>query len=236
MIKLSPSILSADFSCIGSQIAEIERAGVDMVHLDVMDGHFVPNISIGLPVIESLRKNSKLVFDSHLMIADPMNYADRFAQAGSDIITFHIEACQSDREVLEVIRTIKLAGKRPGLSLNPDTDIQSIFKFLEHIDFVLVMSVNPGFGGQSFIKKSLQRASELRNYANTVGINSNPDLNLKLNLDIQMDGGINISNVRDVINAGVNIIVVGSAIFSHPTLDIFNAAKEYIDIFEEYNR
>ena len=219
---LAPSILSADFACLNTQLQAIEKAGAAYLHLDVMDGHFVPNISIGIPVVQSLRKETDMVFDVHLMISNPKAYVQKFAQAGSDIITFHMETCGDSQEVYELINLIKSAGNKVGISLKPDTPLQSVYEFIEHIDMVLLMSVNPGFGGQDFIKSSLEKAYMLRNYADSKGIM----------LDIEMDGGINLDNMRDVIDAGVNVIVVGSAIFKET--DIFHAAQKYINIFEEY--
>jgi len=222
MIKLATSILTADFTNLGRHLDVLAQSGADMVHLDVMDGHFVPNISFGLPVIQSLRKKSSLVFDVHLMISHPRTYIQRFADAGADIITFHVEGCWDADEVFETIDLIKSTGKRVGITLKPVTDIHSVFEFVEHVDQVLIMSVNPGFGGQFFIAESLQRARELRDYADGLGIN----------LDIEMDGGINLSNVRQVLDAGVNVVVVGSGIFDRG--DIHVATMDFMKIFEDY--
>ncbi|MCL2396885.1 MAG: ribulose-phosphate 3-epimerase [Defluviitaleaceae bacterium] len=222
MIKLTPSILSADFSRLGDQLKMLTQAGVDTVHLDVMDGHFVSNISIGLPAITSLRKNTDLVFDVHLMISNPKVYVKRFAEAGADIITFHVESCWSAADVLEVIDLIKQTGKRVGLTLKPNTMVRTVYEFVPHVDQVLIMSVNPGFGGQDFIKESLRRVQKLRNHANSIGVD----------LDIQIDGGITLSNIKDVLDAGVNIVVVGSAIFGEK--DIRTATTNFMKILEEY--
>jgi len=222
MIKLATSILTADFTNLGRHLDILAQAGADMVHLDVMDGHFVPNISFGLPVIQSLRKKSNLIFDVHLMISHPRTYIQRFADAGADIITFHVEGCWDADEVFETIDLIKSTGKRVGITLKPVTDIHSVFEFVKHVDQVLIMSVNPGFGGQHFLSESLLRARELRDYADGLGIS----------LDIEMDGGINLSNVRQVLDAGVNVVVVGSGIFEHR--DIHVATMDFMKIFEDY--
>ena len=223
MIKLSFSILSADFNNLGEQLKILENAGAEYAHLDVMDGHFVPNISIGLPVIESLRKQSNLVFDTHLMITNPKTYIPRFAQAGADIITFHIETCNSTDEVHELITLIKSTGKKVGITLKPQTELEFIFPFIEHIDMALIMSVDPGFGGQKLILKSLDKAWKLRKYLQLRNIS----------LDIEMDGGINLSNIRDVLDAGVNVVVVGSAISDQE--DMHGITQEFKKIFAEYN-
>ena len=210
MIKLAPSILSADFALLGQQLDVVTKGGADYIHLDVMDGHFVPNISFGFPVIQSLRKQSKLVFDVHLMVNNPNAFITQSVQAGADIITFHVEACEDADEVYEIIGSIKGAGKKAGLSLRPDTALAAVLDFVPHVDMILIMSVMPGFGGQDFIAESLDRARELRKHANELG----------LKLDIQMDGGINFENVRDVLEAGVNVVVVGSAIFDRTNIQV----------------
>ena len=224
MIKLAPSILSADFSLLGQQLDEVAKGGADYVHLDVMDGHFVPNISMGFPVVQSLRKQSKLVFDVHLMVENPKAFIMRFARAGADIITFHVESCDSPEEVYEIISLIKSEGKKTGLALRPETPLQAVLEFVRHVDMVLIMSVNPGFGGQDLIIESLDKARQLRDYAD----GSRPDL------DIQMDGGINFENVRDVVKSGVNVVVVGSAIFSQP--NIRAATKEFKRNLNEFGK
>ena len=224
MIKLAPSILSADFSILGPQLDNITKAGADYIHLDIMDGHFVPNISIGFPIIQSLRKQSSLVFDVHLMVDNPKAFITRFAQAGADIITFHVECCADASEVLEIIGMVKAAGKKVGLALRPETPLNTIFDFVPHVDMILIMSVNPGFGGQEFIQESFTKARELRDYADV----------LDHDLDIQMDGGINLTNVKAVLESGVNVVVVGSAIFDNA--NIYAAARKYKRIFRDHEK
>ena len=199
-IQISPSILSADFSQLGNEIKRLENAGADMIHVDVMDGHFVPNLTIGPPVIKALRKYTNLIFDVHLMISPVHKYIKDFANAGADIITIHPEATDNLNESIKYIKNLK---KKVGVSLNPNSGINMIEKELENIDLILVMSVHPGFGGQKFIPEvikkiqSLRKIKEKKNYK----------------YDIEVDGGINFSNSKDVINAGANILVSGTTIF-----------------------
>ena len=199
-IQISPSILSGDFSQLGNEIKKLEKAGADMIHVDVMDGHFVPNLTIGPPVIKSLRKHSNLPFDVHLMISPVHKYIKNFADAGADIITFHPEASDDIKDTINLIRSF---NKKVGLSLNPKTEINTIEKFLDEIDLVLVMSVHPGFGGQKFMPEILKKIKALYEIKK----------NNNLNLDIEVDGGINFDNSKLVKEAGANILVSGTTIF-----------------------
>jgi len=199
-IKISPSILSADFSQLGEEIKKLEDGGADLIHVDVMDGHFVPNLTIGPPVIKTLRKYTKLPFDVHLMISPVHKYIKDFSDAGADIITFHPEATENIEETISLIKSLK---KIVGVSLNPNTEIDIIKSNLKDIDLVLVMSVYPGFGGQKFIPDVLKKIKTLKEIK---------DKN-NYSFDIEVDGGINFSNSRDVLNAGANILVSGTTIF-----------------------
>ena len=199
-IKISPSILSADFSRLGSEIQNLEKAKADLIHIDVMDGHFVPNITIGPEVIYKLRKYSSLPFDVHLMISPVHNFIKNFAQAGADIITIHPEATDN---LGDSIKKIKSFNKKAGVSLNPKTPVNKVIPVLNLIDLVLIMSVNPGFGGQKFIDSSLDKVKQLRQEID----------NRKLKVQIEIDGGINFENSMAVKNAGVDILVSGNTIF-----------------------
>ena len=206
-IKISPSILSADFSQLGKEIESLEKNGADMIHVDVMDGHFVPNLTIGPPVIKALRKYTSLPFDVHLMINPVHKYIKDYAESGADIITIHPEATTSLQGSIDEIKKYK---KKVGLSLNPNTKIEIIEQYLEQVDLVLIMSVFPGFGGQKFIKdvlKKIERINEIRNKR-------------KFEFDIEVDGGINFSNFRDVLKAGANVLVSGTTIFKENHGDI----------------
>ena len=206
-IKIAPSILSADFSQLDNEIKRLEKAGADMIHVDVMDGHFVPNLTIGPPVIKALRKHSKLPFDVHLMISPVHKYIKNFVDAGADIITIHPEATEN---LGESIKHIKSFNKKVGLSLNPDTQIDVIKDFLNEIDLVLIMSVHPGFAGQKFIPNVLDKIKELKKIKDKKN----------LNFDIEVDGGINFDNSKLVIEAGANILVSGTTIFKNNKGDI----------------
>ena len=199
-IKISPSILSADFSKLGSEIENLEKAKADLIHIDVMDGHFVPNITIGPEVIKKLRKYTSLPFDVHLMISPVHNFIKNFAEAGSDIITIHPEATD---DLLSSIKKIKSFNKKAGVSLNPETPVDKVLPVLKLIDLVLVMSVNPGFGGQKFIKETLNKVKILRKEIDAQ----------KLKTQIEIDGGINFENAAMAKKAGVDILVSGTTIF-----------------------
>ena len=199
-VKISPSILSADFSKLGSEIKDLEKAKADLIHIDVMDGHFVPNITIGPEIIHKLRKYSSLPFDVHLMISPVHDFIKNFAQAGADIITIHPEATDN---LNDSVKKIKSFNKKAGVSLNPETPVNKVIPVLNLIDLVLVMSVNPGFGGQKFIDSSLDKVKQLRQEID----------NRKLKVQIEIDGGINFENSMAVKNAGVDILVSGNTIF-----------------------
>ena len=206
-IQISPSILSADFSQLGSEIKRLEKCGADMIHVDVMDGHFVPNLTIGPEVIKSLRKHCSLKFDVHLMISPVHKYIDDYANAGADIITIHPEATEN---LVESINKIKKLNKKAGVSLNPESKISLIENLLNQIDLVLIMSVNPGFGGQKFMPEVLSKVKYLKNLKKEKG----------LNFDIEIDGGINFENCKEAINAGANILVSGTTVFKSNNGDI----------------
>ena len=207
LIKISPSILSADFSRLGEEIIALEKAGADYIHIDVMDGHFVPNITIGPEVIKRLRPITKLTFDVHLMIEPVDNFIKDFADAGSDIITFHPEATKN---LSETIKLVKSYGKKVGVSLKPESSISLIESCLDQIDLILIMSVNPGFGGQKFMPEVLNKMKTLRNIIDSK----------KLNVDIEIDGGINFKNSKQAKEYGANILVSGSTIFKENDGDL----------------
>ena len=206
-IQISPSILSADFSQLRNEIKRLEEGGADMIHVDVMDGHFVPNLTIGPPVIKSLKKHSSILFDVHLMISPVHKYIESYSDAGADIITIHPEATDDlDSSILK----IKELNKKVGVSLNPETEIDIILSVLDKIDLVLIMSVNPGFGGQKFMPEVLNKIKELKKIQKEKG----------LNFDIEIDGGINFENSKAAIEAGANILVSGTTIFKSNNGDI----------------
>lgn len=220
MIILAPSILGADFKRLGEQVQEVDRAGAPYIHLDIMDGAFVPSISFGMPVIESLRSCTDKVFDVHMMVEEPGRYVDAMKKAGADLICVHQEACiHLDR----TINQIKEAGLMAGVALNPATPVSTLSCILDQVDMVLIMSVNPGFGGQKFIPYTLDKIRELRNLCNEKG----------LSMRIQVDGGISPSNVREVIEAGADVIVAGSAVFKG---DAGKNVQTFLDIFSEYDK
>ena len=200
MIKLAPSILSADFARLGEQIDEVARAGADYIHVDVMDGHFVPNITIGAPVVASIRPLTSLPLDVHLMIEHPERYISDFVNAGADIITVHVEASP---HLLSTIQAIKELGVKAGVSLNPPTPISALDEFIHHVDLVLIMSVNPGFGGQSFIPETLPRIANMRKILD----------NRKPGVELEVDGGINAENAPAIVEAGANVLVAGNSVF-----------------------
>ena len=210
-IEIAPSILSANFSCLGDEIRAVERGGADVLHVDVMDGHFVPNITIGLPVVKSLAGFTRLPIDAHLMITDPGTYAPQFVKAGAQMVSVHVEA---DPNLHRTLTAIRSAGAQPGVVLNPATPVSAVEEALQFVDYVLVMSVNPGFGGQQFIPESIDKVKRLRQLINE----------RQLNVRIEIDGGIDRTNIETVVAAGAEIIVAGSAIFGTP--DAETAVKE----------
>lgn len=197
---LSPSILAADFSILGKQIEEVDKAGAQYLHIDVMDGYFVPSISMGMPVIKTIRKVSDIIFDVHLMVIDPIRYIDEFAECGADIITVHYEAC---KDVVATIDAIHKAGCKAGLSIKPDTDVEVLFPLLSKVDMVLVMTVEPGFGGQKFLDFTYDKIKAVRREINRLGVS----------VDVEIDGGVTRENIKNILEAGANVIVAGSAVF-----------------------
>ena len=200
MVKISPSVLAADLSNLASEVKDIEACGADMVHRDVMDGMFVTNISFGLPVIQSLRSKTNIIFDVHLMIDAPERYADRLIEAGADILTFHLEACKDSSDLLSRIRE---QGVMAGISIKPGTPVEEVYPYLDQCDMVLVMTVEPGYGGQKLIPENLEKVTKIKAEAERRG----------LNIEIQVDGGINVENAKDAISAGATILVAGSSVF-----------------------
>ena len=199
-VKIAPSILASDFSRLGEEVQAVEKAGADMIHADIMDGHFVPNITIGPQVVAAIRPHTTLPISVHLMISEPKKYAERFIKSGADAITVHVEVVD---DVPETIRWLKSMGVKAGLSLNPDVSVEKVFPYISIVDHILIMSVFAGFGGQKFIPESLERIRQTRERAD----NDNPDL------DIEIDGGIYPSNAAEIVRAGANVLIAGTAIF-----------------------
>jgi ribulose-phosphate 3-epimerase len=214
MIKIAPSILSADFSILGEDIRRVETAGADLIHIDVMDGHFVPNITIGPPVVKALRKVTKLPFDVHLMIENPDDYLDAFIDAGANIISVHVECCC---HLNRIIQRIKQKGAKACVALNPATSLSTVKWVLEDVDMVLLMTVNPGFGGQKYIESVTDKVRDLKKMIDSKSLKT----------DIQVDGGIDLDNIFKVTEAGANVIVAGSTVYNAPDInEIIKELKE----------
>jgi len=222
-IKLAPSILSCDFSRLAEQIKLVEPYA-DYIEVDVMDGHFVPNISIGIPIVQAVRKSTNLVVDTQLMISEPWKYISDFAKAGSDIIIVHAETMKDNNQFKKVLKQIQDAGAKAGAAINPPTPLKKLVPVLDSIDMALIMSVNPGFGGQGFLPEVLPKVSELRKIMEKENYI----------FDLEVDGGIKLDNVEKVLKAGADTIVVGSGIFKAP--DISEAAKKFRELFDSYTR
>lgn len=220
MIKLSPSILACDFNILGEQVQKAVEAGATYMHLDVMDGLFVPSISLGMPVITSLRKKTEVIFDTHLMINEPIRYIDEFVKAGSDIITVHVEACNDVKLTLEKIKSY---GIKAGVVINPQTPVSEVLPYLNMVDMILVMSVNPGFGGQKYIDEVTGKIADLRKIIDAID----------REIELEVDGGVNMSNIKTVLEAGADVIVAGSAVFGG---DIEKNVKGFLDAFCQFER
>lgn len=218
--KVAPSVLAADFTELGNQLRTVSEAGAEWIHLDVMDGAFVPSISFGMPVIQSIRRATDRVFDVHMMVEEPGRYVEDIKKAGADAITVHAEAC---RHLDRVIHQIKEAGCLAGVALNPSTPVAVLENILDEVDLVLIMTVNPGFGGQKFIPYTLEKIKAVRKLCNERGLCTN----------IQVDGGISAANVREVLEAGANIFVAGSAVFGS---DPAARTREMVEILKEYEK
>jgi len=198
--KIAPSVLSADFARLGEEVDRVERAGADLIHFDVMDGHFVPNLSIGIPVLQSLRKVTRLPLDAHLMIENPELYVEPFVKAGANSVTVHAEVCQ---DIPAMAKRLHDLGARASIGINPETDVQRVLPFAEHLDMILIMSVHPGFGGQEFIPEAFEKLRAVRRELDRRG----------LKIDIEIDGGVKLANIAEVKAAGANVFVSGSGIF-----------------------
>lgn len=219
MIKLSPSILACDYNILGAQVKEAVDAGAQYMHLDVMDGLFVPSISLGMPVIASLRKSTDVIFDTHLMINEPIRYIEEFVKAGSDIITVHVEACEDVKATVEKIKSFNV---KAGVVINPDTPVEKLLPYIDMVDMILLMSVNPGFGGQKYIDSVTEKIKAVRKIIDESG----------KNIELEVDGGVNMSNIDIVLEAGADVIVAGSAVFGG---DITENVKKFLEVFEKYN-
>lgn len=217
MKKIAPSLLSADFCYLGRDIQMLEKAGADVLHVDVMDGHFVPNITIGIPVLQAIKQYATIPCDVHLMIEQPERYVEDFVKAGADYLTVHLEACTHLHRTLQHIRSL---GCRSGVALNPHTPVSAIEEVLEEVDMILVMSVNPGFGGQSFIPKTLDKVKKIKQMLINRGLG---------NVEIEIDGGVKLNNIKEVADAGVDIIVSGSGIFNGKVEETIAEMKRIIN-------
>ncbi len=214
MVEIAPSILSADFSKLGEEIEKVEAGGATVLHVDVMDGHFVPNITIGLPVVRSLRRSTKLTIDTHLMISEPGRYAVEFVEAGADMVSVHVEA---DKHLHRTLMAIRAAGAKAGIAINPATPLSALDEAMQFADFVLIMSVNPGFGGQRFIPESIRKLRQLRSMILEQGLVTR----------IEIDGGVDESNAAEIVDAGAEILVAGSAVFGSGDPEM--AVKKLLD-------
>ena len=213
--KIAPSVLSADFARLGEEVAEVERAGADLIHFDVMDGHFVPNLSIGIPVLESLRKVTRLPLDAHLMIENPERYVEVFVKAGANSVTVHAEVC---KDIPAMAKRLHDLGARASIGINPETDVQRVLPFAAHLDMILIMSIHPGFGGQEFIPGALEKLRAVRRELDRRA----------LKVDIEIDGGVKLDNIAEVKAAGANVFVSGSGIFGQG--DYRKVVKEMRDL------